>query len=152
MALLNQKFNLKFTMQHDIKSITFLDMQIFKQTDSLIKTTLYHKSTAGNTIPHTGSAHPQPVIRSMPYSQYLCLHRIFSSNAHFKQEADAIRDILLVMGCSRTLLWKINTINKLYKQNRVDLLFKTKNKAKSNTVWFITTYTWQHQQFHKILR
>lgn len=39
-------------------------------TDGLINTSLYRKPTTGNTILHAQSAHPQPLIQRIPFSQY----------------------------------------------------------------------------------
>lgn len=71
--LAENNFNLKFTMEYDQRSLAFLDITILKQEDGTIDTLLFRKPTAGNTILHAISSHPQPLTRSIPYSQYLRL-------------------------------------------------------------------------------
>lgn len=59
----------------DNVQIPFLDLYIFKQPDGKLNTNLYRKPTAGITLLHASSAHPSPLVRSIPYTQYLHLRR-----------------------------------------------------------------------------
>lgn len=50
------------------------------------------------------SFHPQPLIKSIPYSQYSRLRRNCSSEDHFSTEAVALRDRLLLRGYRNKIL------------------------------------------------
>lgn len=67
--------NLYFTFNLDPKHIPFLDLMIIKHIDGTIATYLYHKYTAGNPLLHASSVHPRPLVHSIPYVQFLRLHR-----------------------------------------------------------------------------
>lgn len=129
-------------MQYDTKHISFLDIEIFIQENRTIGTTVFHKLTAGNTILHVASAHLCPLVISIPYSQYLRLRRICSSEDHFKQEADALGERLLPRGYSLTTLKK--AFNKAYRQSRQEVLFKKRDKTGSGTVRLLTSYNRHH--------
>lgn len=134
-ALSHNEFNLIFTMQYHERSISILDIQIIIQETGLTETTLFCKSNSGNTILHAGSVHPKPLVSSIPYNQYLGLKRICSSEAHFKQEANALRNRLLARGYSRTMLRKAD--NRACNRTRKDLLFNSKKKTQSDSVRII---------------
>lgn len=63
--------NLHFTFNLDDTHIPFLDLLIIKNSNGTIGTNLYRKPTAGNTLLEASSAHPRPLVRSIPYAQYL---------------------------------------------------------------------------------
>lgn len=68
-------FNLKFTYTYDQHIKTFLDVQVYAMEDGKIASTLYRKPNAGNTVLHATCFHPSPLVRSIPYNQFLWLRR-----------------------------------------------------------------------------
>lgn len=60
-------FNLKFTMVHNISSIIFFDLTIYKHPDGHVYSNLYRKPTAWNTIFEASSFHPKPLLYSITY-------------------------------------------------------------------------------------
>lgn len=107
MAILSHNdYNLKFTMQSSLITIAYLDITINITTDGLISTSLYWKPTAGTQFCTRKSAHPQPLIQSIPFSQYLRLKRNCSNDLDFKQEADRLYEWLLARGYGKTSLKK----------------------------------------------
>lgn len=99
-AMNSNDFNLKFTMNHTSFSISFLDITISKEQDGQLSSRSYRKPTAGNTILHSSSFHPKPLVNSIHYSQYLCTRRNCFNNDTFKEEADKLRERLLARGQS----------------------------------------------------
>lgn len=53
------------------KCANFLDLQILVDADGTLCSSLYRKPSSGNTILHASSAHPQPLLDSIPYNQFL---------------------------------------------------------------------------------
>lgn len=54
-------------MNCDQSKIIFLDIQIMVDSDGHNKSDLYHKPSAANTILYMTSAHPKPLMNSIPY-------------------------------------------------------------------------------------
>lgn len=65
-TLNNNDFNLRFTYTFSSSSIAFLDLTIMINDEGDLS--LYRKPSSGNTILHASSAHPVPLIRSIPYA------------------------------------------------------------------------------------
>lgn len=84
----HNNFNLKFTMQFDTQFVSFLDVNL--DADGSLYTTLHRKEMAGNTILLSTSAHPRPLVWSIPYSQYLRLQRNCAREEDFEIEAKAL--------------------------------------------------------------
>lgn len=101
-----------------------MDVSITKNNDGSLSSGLYRKPTAGNTILHATSSHPQALIWSIPYSQYLRIKRNCSSQESFLREAGELRERLLVREYSHTCLKK--AFKRANKQSKQDLLFPKK--------------------------
>lgn len=100
-------FNLKFTIACDHHKITFLDVTILKNPAGHLSSVLYHKETAGNTILHAISFHLAPLIKSIPYTQYLCIRLNCSEESSFQIEVNKLQTRLLQRGYSSTGLKKV---------------------------------------------
>jgi hypothetical protein len=84
------------------KDQPFLDITLAINRDTnLIETAPYWKPTASGSYLHPSSNHPQHVIDSIPYAQFLRLRRISSSMAIFKKAALRLRDELHKAGYDR---------------------------------------------------
>lgn len=73
----NNICNLNFTMSYSPTRINFLDVTIHKEKDGTLTNSPYRKATAGNMVLHASSAHPQSLIRSIPFSQYSYTSQLF---------------------------------------------------------------------------
>lgn len=101
---------------------------------------LFRKSTAGNTVLHSSSFHPRPLVNSIPYSQYLQIKRNCSNEADFKQEAKGLKRRLSERGYSHKCLKK--AFSRVDSKNRHNLLFSKKDKSTNNEdTRNITTYS-----------
>lgn len=88
--------NLRFTVQFDDVQIHFLDLVIIKQLDGTLSTNLYRKPMAGNTLLYATSAHPKPLIRSIPFVQYFRIRINCTLQSDLKIQANALREHLLL--------------------------------------------------------
>lgn len=130
--------------------ITFLDVTIHKQQDGSLTSSLYRKSTSGNSILHATSFHPQPLIRSIPYSQYLRVRRNCTDDIIFKREADMLRERLLTRGYSKTCLKR--AFRRACLKPRHALIFYSESKSnKTNPIWIITRFSNQHRTVKNIV-
>lgn len=88
------EFDLAFTMSSDTNTISFLDVQVSRDTDGTLSSSLYHETTAGNNILHNSSFYLETLIRSIPYSQYLRVRRNCTNDEVFY-----LRQVNCVIGC-----------------------------------------------------
>lgn len=151
MVVLSQNdYNLKFTMQFSPSTITYLDITIKINQEGQINTSLFRKPTAGNTILHARSAHPRPLVQSIPFSQYIRLKCNCSMDADFKYEADLLYQRLLARGYTKTTLKK--AFKKAITKPRSALLFPEPKQTNSEVVRLITTYSDQHQTIRSTIQ
>lgn len=64
-------YNLTFIMSYDCHKVTILDVSVEVDDNGTIKSNLYRKPMAENTILQAQSLHPRPLIQSIPYSKHL---------------------------------------------------------------------------------
>lgn len=100
------EFNLKCILTCYQQPISFLDIQIFINTDGSKGSSLYRKPSAGNTISPATSSHPSRVVLSIPYSKYLLKKRNYSHQEDFGAEAKALQNRLMSRGYSWSCLKK----------------------------------------------
>lgn len=142
-------FNLRFTMEHSQTRINFLDLTISIDVNGKLDSSLYRKPSAGNTILHANSSHPDALLRSIPYSQYLQLKRNCSKDLDFQIAAKDLYERLLAQGYSHACLKR--AYNRVNAQRRDSLIFSSKPPKKVDTIRIITRYSNQHNEIRKIL-
>lgn len=124
---LNQnEFNLSFTNSFSDKEISFLDVLIRIEAVGTIGTTLFRKSSAGNSLLRADSAHPVALKKSIPLAQYMRLRRICASLEDFEIQAGELQKRFLARGYSRTLLKR--AYHKAKMEDRHCLLYKNVDK------------------------
>lgn len=84
-SLLKHRY-LKFTHEHNINSINFLDVQITLTDDNKINTNLYMKPMSKHLYLHSNSDHPTHLKNSLFFSQGLRIVRI-CSDFHERRKA-----------------------------------------------------------------
>jgi hypothetical protein len=86
--------HIKFTIETDRSSVSFLDVLIFKDSDFSVNGKLSHrvytKPTDTKQLLHFDSFHPRHVHRSIIRSQIIRYHRLSSSHTTFMQEVKAL--------------------------------------------------------------
>lgn len=142
-------YNLNSTMECSQEKINFLDLQIHADSDGTLHSSLYRKPSAGNTILQASSAHPQPFLDSIPYSQFLRLRRNCTLDADFHLAVNDLSLRLHQRGYSRSLLNK--AFNKVAKLNRKDLIHSKRPSKSNQSVRIITRFSKQHTQMRALL-
>ncbi|OCT96309.1 hypothetical protein XELAEV_18013984mg [Xenopus laevis] len=88
-ALNSNDINLRITAEINKDIINFLDIQIYRDINNNVQTTVFRKETATNNLLDAKSQHPSGLIRGIPTGQYLRVRRLCSSTlADLKNEAD----------------------------------------------------------------
>lgn len=138
--LYSNTYNLK--LQCDSRSISFLDLDIFKQEAGTVGTSLYSKPMPQNTVLQASSVHLKPFIKTIPYSQYLIIRQNCSNQENFKKESNLLKLRLLERDYTKTTLRK--AYNKTCQKNRQELLFGNQTNKQLDTVRIVTTYSSNH--------
>lgn len=143
-------FNFTFTMTSNTNQIKFLDIYIHKDTNGILTSSLYRKPTAGNGILHATSFHPNNLVRSIPFGQYLHVRCNCSDKVTFKKEANELRSRLLAQGYSKIFLKK--AFRKATSKTRQKLLYGMKDQNNnSNQIRIITSFSNQQEHFRNIV-
>ena len=145
-------FNLKFTMECSQTDVSFLDLRIHVDRMGRLHTSLYRKPSAGNTVLHATSAHPEPLLDSIPYSQFLRLKRNCTRDTDFHAAANDLYCRLLSRGYSRSLLK--GSFNKVIRLDRSNLIYSNANKQpnKTDSIRIVTKFSQQHIQMRQIFK
>ena len=77
--------SIKFDYEISDESIHFLDTTVYITEEGTLKTKLYTKPTDRQNYLHRKSAHPESLIKSIPFGQALCVKRICSEEENMKQ-------------------------------------------------------------------
>ena len=88
---------IKFTATYDIeeRSVPFLDMRVFIDSEGWIQTDLFKKDTARCQYLLPSSCHPNHVTKNIPYSLAYRLLRICSKSDSFQDRLEELRHDLL---------------------------------------------------------
>lgn len=148
-AMNHNTMNLFFTMSYDHQQINFLDVTIYKDKNGQVASKLYRKETAGNTLLHADSFHPEPLKKSIPFSQFLRLKRNCTTMETFQCEADKLSKRLLIRGYTKSSLKK--AFNRVKNQDRHTLIFGSKTRKSDDTIRIILRYSNEHSTIRRIL-
>ena len=93
------KFNFKFSKT----STEFLDATVYKNKDqNKLQTTVYCKPT--DYFLHYSSAHPRSLIKSIPYSQALCLKKICAETSELSKNLQVLKESFINRGFKEKFL------------------------------------------------
>ena len=130
---------IKFTCEYDFqtRSVNFLDMKIYVDSDGYIQTDLYTKPNTKCQYLLPSSNHPSHVTKNIPYSLAFRLRRICSTEERFNIRLGELRDLLLERGYRRRVieaafekvkqLERATTLSRVVrekKEDRVKAIFK----------------------------
>ncbi|KAM9316432.1 uncharacterized protein PAF06_007451 [Gastrophryne carolinensis] len=95
----------QYLCHYDSNQITFLDIEIFKDQEGHITTTLFRKETSANTILRATSSHPSySLLKSIPYAEFIRAKRNCTTEESFDREARNIRSRLQAKGYKKSVL------------------------------------------------
>lgn len=90
--------SIRFSLEYSMSSISFLDVKVFRSTGQVLQTTVFRKSTDKNNFLHSKSYHPPSMKKSIPYSQFLRIRRICSTDEEFENQVKIVYDRFLSKG------------------------------------------------------
>ena len=158
---------IKFTCEHSITSIDFLDITIQTTAHKCLETTLFCKPTDTHNYLLYSSEHPRHLLNGIPYSQLLRVRRICSNPSEFKRNAMMLCSHFVRRGYPKHLVQKAyerslsldrdELLNKeLLKSNSADneiQTLKTTTNAtnKPDTFYCITTHNPRNPPIREII-
>jgi hypothetical protein len=143
--------SIKFTVESSETNVNFLDMKV-KVKDQRIHTDLYSKPTDSHSYLLYDSAHPQRCKDSIPYSQFLRVRRICSSDTDYKDNILVLTCHFMGRGYPMKLLWKAAAlVQSLDRDELLEMTAKKKEKTENEKVFLITTYNPNYQQLRFIV-
>lgn len=83
----NTNPNIKLNLEYSTSSINYLDLTISVDSDGLLHTSIYRKSTDRNTVLRADSFHPSSLVSNIPVGQFQRLRRICDSKTDFYKQA-----------------------------------------------------------------
>ena len=119
------------------KEINFFDTVVYKTQSGKLETKLYSKESDRQAYLHRKSEHPEPLKRSIPFSQALRLHRICSTNIEFQDSCDKLRNRLIEIGYKQQEINEVIERTKTFYRKK---LLEEKAKKQSNRKPLVLTH------------
>lgn len=139
---------LTFSMDFDSTRISFLDVWIIRENDTLY-TDLFTKPTARNSLLRADSCHPLPLKNSLPYSQFCRVKRICSKEADYARNINTMESKFRARGYKSSQIISAN--DKIIKRHRSDLLRYRPKKKEEPAIIFSTCYSKCSEQLKSII-
>ena len=138
---------IKFTEEHSIKEIAFLDTLVYKENGKLLPK-VYHKKTDQKQYLHYKSSHPRNQKDAVPYGLLIRTRRICSKDKDFKEKATNIITALLKRGYPDKIL--LTAFNRAWSKTQEELL-KSSKKIEDMRIRLITTYNQRNPPMKQLL-
>lgn len=136
-AFNSQTETIKFTMEHSKVNLNFLDVSVSNE-DGRLSTSIYRKPTDSFSYLKYESFHPQHIKQSIVFSQMLRFRRIISDEEVFDKEVLVLGQQFVRRGYPPKLIKE--TIQKVKRKSRDELLTQVKTSTKESRVPLVTTY------------
>ena len=121
---------IKFTSEVSSTSLPFLDIKVSINAESrFISTSVYYKPTDSHTYLCYASSHPKSSKNSIPYSQFLRLRRLCSSDTDFDNQAKKMSGFFTDQGYPFSVV--SNSLQRAKTVSRSDTLNPERRKNKS---------------------
>ncbi|KAL2095452.1 hypothetical protein ACEWY4_010171 [Coilia grayii] len=130
--------SIKFSLEFNIDTIPFLDVQV-NRSGSKLETSVYRKATDRNSLLMHSSYHPPSMKKSLPYSQFLRVRRICSTDNEFENQAKVVYDRFINKGYDTD---NLNTcLLKARESTRCTLLEKQVHKSDEQRIALVNTFS-----------
>ena len=141
--------DIKFTAGYSKVRIAFLDVETYIK-DSKIYVNLFTKPTNSHTYLDYQSCHPMSVKKSIPFSQFLRIHRNSSEWHKFASDAICMHFYLMMRGYPINLL--NNCLKSVATKSHTELLERNENTDEGKKFYLITDFNPSMPDIKTILR
>lgn len=142
--------NLKLSLEYNTKVINFLDLQISKDNEGFLHTSIFRKSTDRNTVLHANSFHPPWLIENIPYGQIQRLKRICDSEDDFQVQSVDMQKRFKQRGYQTQTLTQAH--NRAQSLERKNLLSPKSKEDQTQKPYFVTRYSKEAVQIKHIIK
>ncbi|KAJ0060014.1 hypothetical protein NL108_018667 [Boleophthalmus pectinirostris] len=147
----NTNVNIKLSLDYSLSEIHFLDLNIYKDLDGDLHSTIFRKLTDRNTILKADSFHPPWLLQNIPYGQFQRLRRICDTESNFEKNAQDMSCRFKNRGYTDSTLSL--AYNRAKSLNREELLTqKPKKNVSTNQVYFVTEYGTEANRIKQIIK
>ena len=141
--------SIKFDYEISDKEIAFLDTIVYITEDGKLKTKLYTKPTDRQNFLHRKSAHPNSLLRSIPFGQALRIKRICSDLEDYQMGVTTLKSSFLKRGYTeKEIDEQLKKADEMPRENTLSKSVKKDNEK----IMFITTYNKTNPDFNKIIK
>lgn len=131
--------NIKLSLDYSKEKINFLDLEIYKDEDGYLHTSIFRKEAHKNTVLHAKSFHPPSLIKNIPFGQFQRLRRICDDSRDYDLKSKEMYGRFVQRGySSNTLNMALERANSI---ERSSLLTRKPAPAKQDRVFFSTRYS-----------
>ena len=143
---------IKFTAEHSLQEINFLDTTIYFNREGVLESTLFVKKQDICTLLHNSSFHPKSCKKGIIYSQALRYRRIITNNEQLEEKFEILRNNLLRRGYNLSEITA--QFNKVRQYSQSDLLFNNHKPVNETTknLPFVIPYDNTSIEIGKILK
>ena len=126
--------SIKFTCEYsfETRSVNFLDMRIYVDSDGFIQTDLFTKPNMKCQYLLPSSNHPTHITKNIPYSLAYRLRRICSEEENFNLRLEELKQLLLERGYRRRGIE--NSFDRVRQLERVSVLEKVERRQQVDRV------------------
>ena len=149
---------IKYSMDHSLTHIDFLDPTIYIGQDRKLYSSLYKKPADTDALLHYRSYHPDTTKRSIVYTQALRYRRLITKDEQLQTELQKLRTTLTARGYLKTIIDKgfarIKTLTQhdlLFPTNRSQANYSLTHAQRPRILPFIIPYHKKHKQIRDIL-
>ena len=89
---------IKFDYEISDREISFLDTIVYITEEGILKTKLYKKPTDRQNFLHRKSAHPNSLLKSIPFGQALRIKRICSEETDYTSGVSTLKESFIKRG------------------------------------------------------
>ncbi|XP_040260923.1 uncharacterized protein LOC120977182 [Bufo bufo] len=147
-SLLNtNSLNISLTYKISDTIADFLDLRL-KLDEQGIRTSLFRKETATNSLLHFNSFHPAHLRRGIPKGQFLRLRRNCTTTPDFSEASIDLTNRFRARGYPKKVIY--GAFERAKTTDRLELL-KSKPKPRNTQVHLITKYNNQWRDLYTIL-
>lgn len=142
--------NIKLSLEYDKQRISFLDLEIYKDNEGLLHSTIYRKPTSRNTILHAKSFHPRHLKDNIPYGQFQRLKRICDETDSFEVKANEMENRFIQRGYKKKTIQCAK--HRAKNLDRQSLLTSGNSRQSSGRIFFSTRFSTEANHIKNIIR
>lgn len=142
--------NVRLSLEYDVHKIHFLDLEIYKDEEGFLHTTIFRKESHKNTLLHAKSFHSSTLIKNIPFGQFQRLRRICDDDHEFNMKSKEMYGRFRERGYQAITLDR--ALERATSLERRSLLQRKPAVLKKERVYFSTRYSTEAVRIRQVIR